>query len=244
MGKRYSNLTGIASDHSATHIRLAFSILLSHTEYILSMTPEAIQQALADISGEQDLTIKHLKLASLCSTVFREHHVELVVVGGSAIEFYTEGSYTSGDIDLCLLTPATLPVRQRQEIMGKLGAAGGPRSWQVAGVFVDILGELENLAHTQLRRIAGPYGEVCMNPVEELLVERVLVSVYPGEHPPARECAKKLATAALLRDIELDWQEVKRLANLKEYLVWAQAKELIHEQSKALNVGFPYHPDE
>ncbi|HEY1174018.1 MAG TPA: hypothetical protein VGH19_21815 [Verrucomicrobiae bacterium] len=162
------------------------------------MTLEAIQQALADIAGEQDPTVKHLKLASLCSTVFREHQVELVVVGGSAIEFYTEGAYTSGDLDMCLLTPSALSVRQRQEIMGKFGATGGPRSWQVAGVFVDLLGELENLAHTQLRRIQGPYGEVCMNPVEELLVERVLVSVYPAEHPPARECAKKLADAALL----------------------------------------------
>ncbi len=208
------------------------------------MTQEAIQRALADISGEQDPTIKHLKLASLCSTVFREHQVELVVVGGSAIEFYTEGAYTSGDLDMCLLTPATLSVRQRQEIMGKLGASGGPRSWQVAGVFVDILGELENLAHTQIRRIQGPYGEVRMNPVEELLVERVLVSVYPGEHPPARECAKKLAASALLKEFELDWREVKRLANIKEYLVWPQVKALIDEQAQALSVGSPYDSHE
>jgi hypothetical protein len=208
------------------------------------MTHEAIQSALIDISEEQDPTLKHLKLASLCSTVFHDHQVELVVVGGSAIEFYTEGAYTSGDLDMCLLTPSTLSVRQRQEIMGKLGASGGPRSWQVAGVFVDILGELENLAHTQIRRIQGPYGEVRMNPVEELLVERVLVSVYPGEHPPARECAKKLATAALLQDIELDWREVKRVANLKEYGVWPQVRQLIHEQAETLKVGFPYDSHE
>ena len=208
------------------------------------MTLETIQQALADISGELDPTIKHLKLASLCSSIFRNYQVELVVVGGSAIEFYTEGAYTSGDLDMCLLTPSALSVRQRQEIMGKLGATGGPRSWQVAGVFVDLLGELENLAHTQLRRIEGPYGEIRMNPVEELLVERILVSVYPVAHPPARECAKKLAASALLKEFELDWQEVKRLANLKEYLVWPQVKELIHEQAQALSVGSPYDSHE
>ena len=208
------------------------------------MTHEAIQKALLDISEEQDPTLKNLKLASLCSTVFLDHQVELVVVGGSAIEFYTEGAYTSGDLDMCLLAPSTLSARQRQEIMGKLGASGGPRSWQVAGVFVDILGELENLAHTQIRRIQGPYGEVRMNPVEELLVERVLVSVYPGEHPPARDCAKKLATAALLQDIELDWREVKRVANLKEYGIWPQVRQLIHEQAETLKVGFPYDSHE
>jgi len=54
-----------------------------------------IDAALSDIVGEQDPTVKNLKLASLCSEVFRERGIELVVVGGSAIEFYTEGAYTS-----------------------------------------------------------------------------------------------------------------------------------------------------
>jgi hypothetical protein len=45
-----------------------------------------IQSALADISAEIDPTLKHLKMASLVSAIFRERGIELVVVGGSAIE--------------------------------------------------------------------------------------------------------------------------------------------------------------
>src|SRR6266568_1823561 len=125
------------------------------------MTSERIKAALSDITAENDPAPKHFKLASLVSMVFRERGVELVVVGGSAIEFYTEGAYVSGDIDLCV-APASAPltVRLRQEIMAQLHAEGGPRSWRLAGAFVDVLGTLENAARTPIRLLSTPFGEV------------------------------------------------------------------------------------
>src|SRR5687768_11295039 len=85
------------------------------------MTAIEIDKALAEIEAESDPTVKNLKLASICSAVFRERGIELVVVGGSAIEFYTEGAYTSGDVDLCIVSAEErLTVRLRQELMGKL----------------------------------------------------------------------------------------------------------------------------
>jgi len=127
---------------------------------------EAIQAALSEITAETDATLKSLRLASLCSAVFREAGVEVVVVGGSAIEFYTEGAYTSGDLDLCLISPGSLPLRRRQELMGQLQAEGGPRSWRVAGLFVDLLGQVESFARTQSRQLDGPYGIVEVFPPE------------------------------------------------------------------------------
>src|SRR6476646_9425467 len=96
-----------------------------------------IKSALADITAEQDPTVKSLKMASLCSALWAERGVELVVVGGSAIEFLTDGAYASGDLDMCHATHATLPVPLRQEIMGLLGAKGGPRNWRVAGMYLE-----------------------------------------------------------------------------------------------------------
>src|SRR5215831_31049 len=107
------------------------------------MTSTEISSALANIAAESDPTPKHLKLASLVSAIFRERGIDLVVVGGSAIEFYTEGAYVSGDLDLCLISPVQLDARTRQELMGRLGAIGGPRSWQLRDAFVDILGSFE-----------------------------------------------------------------------------------------------------
>jgi hypothetical protein len=49
-----------------------------------------INSALAEITAEQDPTLKSAKLASLCSALWAERGVELVVVGGSAIEILPE----------------------------------------------------------------------------------------------------------------------------------------------------------
>jgi hypothetical protein len=204
------------------------------------MTSAQIQSVLADITAETDPTLKHLKLASVVSTIFRERGIELIVVGGSAIEFYTEGAYVSGDVDLCIASSTEPPtVLLRQELMGKLEAKGGPRSWEIAGAYVDVLGAFENLARTAIRGIAAPFGEVRVSPVEELIVERVLVSVYPADYPPARECAKKLLAVALQGEVEMDWREVRRLAESPAYKNWPQVKELIDEQAKALQIRSP-----
>src|SRR5437868_11655101 len=98
------------------------------------MDAAIIRAGLKDISTEADPTIKSLKLASLCTALWRERGVELVVVGGSAIELLTDGAYASGDLDLCRVTRASLPVNERKEVMLQLAANGGPRNWQVAGM--------------------------------------------------------------------------------------------------------------
>jgi hypothetical protein len=203
------------------------------------MNARKIKAAVADISADTDPTRKAAKLASLCCALFRERGVELVVVGGSAIELLTDGAYASGDVDLCRVTPAPLPLRERQQIMGQLGAQGGPRSWQVAGAFVDLLGPLESLARTPLRKLEGAYGVLQVVQPEELLVERVLVSIYPQPYPPARDCAKKLAAVALGGALELDWSEVRRLATLPEYGILPKCKALVREVAHELKVKSP-----
>ena len=207
------------------------------------MNARKIRSAVADIAADTDPTRKAAKLASLCCALFRERGVELVVVGGSAIELLTEGAYASGDVDLCRLTPASLSLRERQQVMGQLGAQGGPRSWQVAGTFVDLLGPLESLARTPLRKLQGAYGVIPLAQPEELLVERVLISMYPQPYPPARDCARKLAAVALGGALELDWAEVRRLADLPEYLILPQCKAFVREVAHELKVESPLDSD-
>lgn len=205
------------------------------------MTSHTIQVALADITAEPDPTLKHLKLASLVSAVFRDGGVKLVVVGGSAIEFYTDGAYVSGDLDLCLVTPTRLGLRQRQELMGLLGASGGPRSWQVAGQFVDILGEVETLNTVPFRQIEAPYGPVVLIQPEDLLIERVLVSVYPQDNPSANVCARKLIAVALSGLLEIDWENVRQLADRPEYRILPELSKLVGEVAHELGKPHPCH---
>jgi hypothetical protein len=205
------------------------------------MTEDFIQSALAKISSESDPTAKHVKLASLVSGVFRERGVELVVVGGSAIEFYTEGAYVSGDIDLCLVSPPRLDVRTRQELMSRLDAQGGPRSWKVAGQYVDLLGEVETLAKSPFDKIEAPFGAVLVISPEDLIVERVLISIYPQAYEPAAACAKKLLAVALAGHIEVDWNEARRLAECPEYRIFPELRRITAEVANELGKSSPYH---
>ena len=205
------------------------------------MDAAKIKVALADISGEKDPTLKSIKLASLCSALWAERGVDLVVVGGSAIEFLTEGAYASGDLDMCHANKATLPLRERQEVMGLLGAEGGPRNWKVAGMYFDLLGPAETFARTPYRRLVGPYGEVAVMKPEDLLVERVLVSVYPLPHPPARECARTLIGVALRGQIAMDWTEVQRIARRREYRNLSECRLLVNEVADELKIKSPLH---
>jgi hypothetical protein len=207
------------------------------------MEANIIKSALADITAEQDPTIKSLKMASLCSALWAERGVELVVVGGSAIEILTEGAYASGDLDMCHTNKTTLPVRERKEVMGLLGAKGGPRNWQVAGMYVDVLGPAESFARTPYRRVNAPFGYVLVMKPEDLLVERVLVSVYPGENLAARDCAKKLAALFLDGAIPVNWDEVRRLANLPEYRNLPECMKLVKEVANELKIKSPLHSD-
>ena len=156
------------------------------------------------------------------------------MVGGSAVEFYTEGAYMSGDIDLCRRNANAIPLRRAQELMGRLDATGGPRSWKVAGLFVDLLGLLENEAGTPCRTIVTPCGVVTIMPLELAIVERVLPAVYPSPDREARAVAKKLLAVCVSGALPVDWGEIDRLAALPAFDVAAELGELRREVADEL----------
>ena len=194
-----------------------------------------ILQDIRDIEATPDLLERALKLAGLVTRLFREAGWDLVVVGGSAVEFFTEGSYMSGDIDLCRRTLAPIPLRRAQDLMGRMGATGGPRSWMAAGLFVDILGLLENEATTPCRTMATPYGTIRVVPAELAVVERTLLAFYPSPNPEARAVAKKMLAVCVSGDTPVDWDEIKRLACLPSFNVAKELDELRREVARELN---------
>ena len=115
-----------------------------------------IKVAVADISSTTDLLERALKLSGLVTTMFQRHGIPLVVVGGSAVEFYTEGGYMSGDIDFCRKSLAAIPPRLMQDIIAELGGKGVARSWEVCGLYVDLLGFLENESVLPNRELETP----------------------------------------------------------------------------------------
>lgn len=178
------------------------------------MEPD-LKAALADIESTADLLERALKLAGLLSSIFECRGFRLVVVGGSAVEFYTEGGYMSGDIDLCRTTLKAIPPRMMQEIVAELGGKGVSRSWSICGLCVDMLGFLESETVLPCREVETPYGTIRIIPPELVLVERVLIAFCPRSDE-AMATARKMMAAAL-DDPSFSWEEAERLAALPSF---------------------------
>ena len=190
-----------------------------------------VKSAVADIEATPDVLERALKLSGLITTLFQRHGFSLVVVGGSAVEFYTEGGYMSGDIDFCRKSLNAIPPRLMQDIIAKLGGKGVARSWVVCGLCVDFLGILETESVLPNRELETPYGVVRMIPPELALVERVLIAYYP----PSQELlttARKMMVAAL-NDVDFDWKEAERLAALPAFDVLEEMNKLRREVTDA-----------
>ena len=189
-----------------------------------------VKSAVAEIESTTDLLERALKLSGLVTTLFQRRGFPLVVVGGSAVEFYTEGGYMSGDIDFCRRSLNAIPPRVMQDVIAELGGKGVSRSWIVCGLCVDFLGLLECETSLPMRELETPYGVVSMIPPELSLVERVLIANYP----PSQELAvtaRKMMVAAL-NDPNFDWAEAERLAALPDFGVLAELRALKEEVSR------------
>lgn len=81
-----------------------------------------VKSAVAEIEATTDMLERALKLSGLITTMFQQRGFSLVVVGGSAVEFYTEGGYMSGDIDFCRRSLNAIPPRVMQEVIAELRA--------------------------------------------------------------------------------------------------------------------------
>ena len=191
------------------------------------MTDECIERAKADIEATGDLLERALKLSGLVTTLFQEHGFPLVVVGGSAVEFYTEGGYMSGDVDFCRKSLKAIPLRLMSDIMLRLGGKSLGRNWQVCGIFVDFLGLLESETVLPNRELDTPYGRVYFLPPELALVERIIFAESSAECLPS---ARQMMAAAL-QDERFDWAEARRLADLPDFKVLPQLEAMRKELS-------------
>ena len=69
------------------------------------------------------------------------------------------------------------------------------------------------------------------------------MTFYLGESQTARQCAKILVSVALRHGIEMNWDEVRRLANLPEYRNLPQCIQVVKEVADELKLKSPLHPD-
>ncbi len=195
------------------------------------LTPDQITARLASIGSEDNLCVRAQRVALLVTEQFRTLGWDLVVVGGSAIEFYTSGDYMSGDVDLAFLGNIRPEPRRIIEALAPLGSSTGSlRTFKIGGIFVDILGELDTWANTPLREMRGEEGGILrLIQPEDLLPQRILIATYPNEQPRAMAAAKKLLAVCRAGKVVVDWAEMKRVAALPAYEVERELEQMMNE---------------
>lgn len=191
------------------------------------MTQDEIQSALQRVRNEDDLNAKALLLAALVSELFRERNFEPVIVGGSAIEFYTDGAYMSGDTDICWAGPWMPTMEQRADIMRQIPCvqSKGGKSWQVEGLWIDLLGEVNYSSKKEFVRFVTPNGEVVLISAEDSLAGRVYSArKWTGFNEEDDLCARKLIISVLTGGLPFDWEEAFRIAASPKYDCEAELK--------------------
>lgn len=98
----------------------------------------------------------------------------MVVVGGSAIEIYTQGAYVSGDIDVVGDRPRLL------RVLENWGFKKEGRIWHHTGwaLVVDVPSLEYHGSFDRTRLVSTPFGGVRLAAVEDLLVSRLISSRY------------------------------------------------------------------
>ena len=184
------------------------------------MTAEEMKQAASLIEHETDANSKALLVAAIVSEEFRARGFEPVIVGGSAIEFYTDGAYMSGDVDVCFAGSKIPTPVDIASVMGVLPGVEhiGIRTWKAFDVFLDMMLALNRHGDTPNVALRTPLGQVVVLSVEEVLVERVFSArCWTGFNMNDEDCAKKLMAAILRGRISCNWEAATKIAGGPAY---------------------------
>lgn len=157
------------------------------------------------LGGTTDSTQRRIAFAGLLAREAVLPPDGFVVVGGSAIEFYTSGAYTSGDIDIVSEKPQALA-----RVLQGWGFSKTRRVWvdEELGLVVDFVAYPYTGDFKRTQILQTPYGPVRLAAIEDLLVKR-LASTKHWRIPGDFEHAKALAV--LYRD-RIDWGYTREMA--------------------------------
>lgn len=134
-----------------------------------------------------------------------------IIVGGEALEIYTQGGYSTGDVDI------KAPKEEASRVLGEMGFARKGRLFVNAelGLYVDWLGESleegpEAEARTNLVEVAEGLS-VRVVSFEDLLIDRLLASSSWGDKD-SRLWAESLIQVARKGGFALDMEYLRKRA--------------------------------
>ncbi len=139
--------------------------------------------------------------------------VQIVIVGGSAIEVYTDGRYVSRDIDIVGPKRRLVPVLRQWGFKPESGRSSRTYWVKPPWGLVDLVGT-KRKSNLPTQTIHTPYGSVSLGPVEELITRRLVRA--------GRERSEELFQEAVLLanryQMTLDWDYIQAEAKYEHVL--------------------------
>jgi len=193
----------------------------------MAMSPViSLEELKVKLRAAPDATRRRLYFAALLARAAGIPTDDFIVVGGSAIEIYTVGEYTSGDIDI---------VSGRHERLRSVLSAWDFRKdgrvWvgNDLGFVVDLNRDPYTGDFQKTTIVTTPYGPVRLAAIEDLIVKR-LVSAKYWKEPHDFDHAKLLAAGFADR---IDWDYIERFASQKDVADFlARLREAVAQYAK------------
>lgn len=152
------------------------------------------------ILGTEDPTERKIRFIALLTSSLPKERRPPILVGGSAIEVYLDGTLRTGDMDI---------VYDAKALRGVLSAwrfslGGGVRAWanDELGLAVDMVGDDYNGSLERVMTITTDYGPATVSAVEDLMLRRLASAKFWGV-PTDVEQAYLLAKA---HGDRIDWE--------------------------------------
>lgn len=150
-----------------------------------------------------DSLTKRLYLGSIISAAFKDEGFDIILVGGSAVEFYTAGGYMTGDADFHVYANA-----DKERVMHELGFEGNSRNYSLGDQYIEFVSDKFSGNRNRVITQKCAYGYVKIIGLEDILLDRIAAS---GNHfeqvrKPSAEWAVSLMYSYFH---EIDWKYVK-----------------------------------
>jgi hypothetical protein len=136
-----------------------------------------------------------------------------VVVGGSAVEFYTQDWYATGDIDLAINKDRRIALGQ---VLGKFGFKSMGRMWirEDLNLYIEAPGDIKDIDRGKVTRVKTDAGYVNIIGQDDIIFDRVQAAKHWDSESDKEQAIR---IAAMFYD-EIDWEYLKNKCTKEDSL--------------------------
>lgn len=166
---------------------------------------ESSVDILADAKKQERGFQRMLFVMSIITPRLEKIGVKAVVVGGSAVEFYTRDWYATGDIDLAITKEKRDAVK---DILTDLGFKNSGRMWvrEDLNLYLEMPGDVRDVNTDKVLRVDTESGYAYIIGLEDIILDRL----QAAEHWKSESDKEQALRIASMFFDEIDWKYLEK----------------------------------